>query len=186
MKKIYAVYVLAAAALLISGCSSRESTDDKIPKAAVITTAADNEADASDENNMETDQSMSSVSCSEITAAILDQVEMSSMAEVGADRVANYLDAGLTDDLSFSMYICGSGGFADEIAVFDLSVNDEDALRAAIESRVQSRMKDFEEYNPDEFDKLGEAVLETIGNYLVFSVSPDNDKVLDIAKGIIE
>lgn len=76
------------------------------------------------------------------------------MADIGADRVHMYLDFEIPEGCDFAMSICGSGGFADEIFVIDASDIDEAVLEAAVEKRITAREKDFEGYNPDEYDKL--------------------------------
>ena len=123
---------------------------------------------------------------SEVTAKIIADIEMSSLAEVQSDRIEMYLDVDLEKVDSFSMFICGSGGFADEVGVFRMkSAADCEALKTLITERLDKRKVDFEDYNPDDFEKLGKAVCNVSGNWVYYAVTPDSDKAESIIKGFI-
>lgn len=123
---------------------------------------------------------------SDITAKIIADIEMSSLAEVQSDRIEMYLDVDLEKVDSFSMFICGSGGFADEVGVFKMKSDaDCEALKTLITERLDKRKVDFEDYNPDEFEKLGKAVCGVSGNYVYYAVTPDSGKAESIIKEFI-
>ncbi len=209
MKKTIAAAVLAA--VMLTGCSANAESDtvsaedDAIPAvntnasalsseetqsedSAAYTeavTEAQSETETTSDTQTETAAEAVEFSCADITAKILEEVSMSSMAQVGSDRIGYYLDIDAPADEDFSMYICGSGGFADEIAVFFLENIDESALEDALESRVETRMKDFEDYNPDESKKLEDAVIKESNGYLLFSVTADNDKAVEIFESFV-
>lgn len=107
---------------------------------------------------------------------ILSQVEMSSMAEVQSDRLSDYIDFDQSKIEKFSMYICGSGGFADEVGIFKLDSNQSaNELKEVVSERIEDREVDFKNYNPDEYTKLQNALIECDGNYLFYCVTGDND-----------
>jgi len=113
---------------------------------------------------------------SEAVNEIVSSVEMSSMAEVGSDRLNNYIDIDQSEIEKYSMYICGSGGFADEVAVFKMkSADSASKLKDLFAERIEKRKVDFKDYNPDEFTKLENAVVTVKGNYVFVSVTGDND-----------
>ncbi|MCM1578609.1 MAG: DUF4358 domain-containing protein [Ruminococcus sp.] len=112
--------------------------------------------------------------CADITGKILENVNMSSMAEVGADRIGMYIDCDIPEDTDFSFYICGSGGFADEICVINVNGVDTDEFTNAVNSRIESRMNDFRDYNPDEYQKLTEMFTKQTGDILIYAVTGDN------------
>ena len=131
-------------------------------------------------------ESAVSAAPSEITAKLIADIEMSSLAEVQSDRIEMYLDVDLEKVESFSMFICGSGGFADEVGVFRMKSDaDCEALKALITERLDKRKVDFEDYNPDEFEKLGKAVCGVSGNYVYYAVTPDSDKAESTIKEFI-
>lgn len=200
MKKIISAAAAIFIAAALAGCSdvgepeeadfALPAVNTNIPASAEQTmSAADSEVTASavDEasaaeqaSNTSQTAEESDFTCGDITEEILANVSMSSMAEVGSDRVIHYLSAEGLENAGFSMYICGSGGFADEIAVFSLENIDESILESALESRIESRKKDFEDYNPDEYDKLENALIISEGGYMLFAVTGDNNTAEDI------
>lgn len=132
-------------------------------------------------SSAETEQAASFV-CSDITSEIENSVALSSMAEVGADRIKMYLDFDIPENCDFSMLICGSGGFADEVFVINAADIDFSALEEAVEKRIESRKKDFEGYNPDEYDKLENFYSKCSGDYFMYVVTGDNstcEKIFD-------
>ena len=85
-----------------------------------------------------------------------------------------YLDLTIPDGCDFSMYICGSGGFADEIFVINTDGMSVDDIKAAAVKRIETREKDFEGYNPDEFEKLENYFSAEKGGYFIYAVTCDS------------
>lgn len=115
------------------------------------------------------------VAPAEMTGKILESFPSDIMAEVTSDRIQAYydLDTGILDGMS--VYIDGSGGFADELAIFKVkNSGDTDAVKKAIEKRLEERKELFRDYNPDEFAKLENSTVTVKGNYVLFVVSDDN------------
>ena len=52
---------------------------------------------------------------------------------------------------------------------------DADKARAALEARVAEQKVNYEDYVPEELDKLNDAVIVESGNFAVLSVSNDPD-----------
>lgn len=177
---------IAAAAVMISlgltACGANvnsESTETTPADTQAAVDAAETEADIDAEENADTDaqpaEEVKAPLCADITAAILESVEFPSMAEIGTDRVGMYLDYEIPEGSDFSMFICGSGGFADEVCVISCADLDENAFQEAVEKRIESRKKDFEGYNPDEYDKLDDFYMGFKGDYFIYAVTNDND-----------
>lgn len=115
------------------------------------------------------------VSPSEITGKILESFPSDIMAEVTSDRIQTYydLDTGILDGMS--VYIDGSGGFADELAVFKVKdKKDAEAVKESIGKRLEERKELFRDYNPDEFAKLENSTVIVKESYIFFVVSDDN------------
>ncbi len=198
-KERVAFIVATILTLSLCGCGTDTSANDIEEATAAATTAVVDDSNDSITNDtteaMDTveedtaievdDTEKAVVSCATVVEDILANVEMSSMAEISADRIEYYLDADFDSASDFCFYVCGSGGFSDEVGVFYLDGIDEDALISAIESRVASRINDFEDYKPDESKKLENAMIETYNGYLLFAVTDDNDTVYSIFKGYV-
>lgn len=172
----------AAAALLIAvamtGCGNNNNGDTSAETSAVSVSDTSS-ADIGEETAGTGD-------IAQPVNDIIAQIEMSSLAEVGSDRLAMYLDTDVDKIDAFSMYICGSGGFADEVGIFRMkSADDCAALADLINDRIEKRKADFEDYNPDEAEKLGNAVVGTKDNYVYYAVTPDSSKAEQIFKDFI-
>ena len=169
MKKYCLAAAAALCAVMMTACgagngapadTSAQSETESVTE-SVSETVSETEAASSEETTVseteettETSETKEAFTCADIVAEIENTVELPSMADIGADRVHMYLDFEIPEGCDFAMSICGSGGFADEIFVIDASDIDEAALEAAVEKRITAREKDFEGYNPDEYDKL--------------------------------
>ncbi|MGN0605650.1 MAG: DUF4358 domain-containing protein [Oscillospiraceae bacterium] len=65
---------------------------------------------------------------------------------------------------------------ADEIVIFKASAPENtDKLKSALESYLEKRKADFEQYAPDEFDKLSKCGVTVKGDYVCLIISSDND-----------
>jgi hypothetical protein len=97
---------------------------------------------------------------------------------VDDDDVSMYID--LPDGVESVMYM-GSGSTAEEVAVFTAA--DSDTAAETLES-VQSYLDDqadsFEDYLPEEAKRVGNAVLEQKGNYVILCVSGESDTAKDL------
>lgn len=114
-------------------------------------------------------------SVKEIADKIVEIYEPDTMSELTDERFSNYYDLDLSYVDSYSVYIEGSGGFADETAVFKAKdENGVEAVQKSISSRIEQRKKDFDGYNPDELQKIENCLLLKKGNYILFVVSDNN------------
>lgn len=187
MNKTFAAACAALCALTFCACSGEAETEngsegvyteitasETVSETEVQTDAPSEQAETETESETETIDESAAVPCADITAAIMESVELPSMAEVGADRIGMYLDLAVPEDCDFSMYICGSGGFADEVFVINTADISIDDVKAAAEKRIETRKKDFEGYNPDEYDKLENYVSAEKDGYYMYAVTVDN------------
>ncbi len=131
--------------------------------------------------------SVLTVPSSEITKTVLSQIEMNSAVEKDINSYSDYysIDASLLEDAS--VYICASGAYPDEIAVFRFK-NAEDAKDNidALNDRLTNQKELFETYTPDEMYKLDNAKVYTYNNYAVFLACEDNDKAKELADGAMK
>lgn len=113
---------------------------------------------------------------SEVTAAVVTEMEFPSAVEKGLTDLADYYDiSGEVEDASF--YICGSGAYPDEVAVIKFKDNaSATAAKAALEKRLANQIELYETYTPDEMYKLDNAFIEIKSNYAIFSAVSDNAK----------
>lgn len=206
------ILAAAFAVLLLGGCSGEGAPSDtpattsetalaavteslsaeaaSTTEAAADETSADETAaqDTTEETTAETAavEPVDGSVCKAVALAVMDAVEFPSMAEAGADRIGSYLDCDLSQAADFAMYICGSGGFADEIFIVSKEGVDINAVEDAMNARIDSRINDFEDYDPNEVKKLEALQLLETDGYFMYAVSSDADKCIDTAAQMLE
>lgn len=175
MKKTFSAAFAALCALTFSACSGQTAAEPESSGAYTEITASEEAVVTLAEGEQsETEAPSERVLCADIANAVMAAVELPSMAEVGADRIGMYLNLTIPEGCDFSMYICGSGGFADEVFIINTDGLSTDDIRAAAEKRIETRKKDFEGYNPDEFDKLDNYFSAEKNGYFMYAVTCDN------------
>ncbi|MGN0691761.1 MAG: DUF4358 domain-containing protein [Oscillospiraceae bacterium] len=175
LKKRISVIIGAAAVIaavsMLSGCGEEPVVD---AAAEVTEASAETEVTEAAEVQAEIDPAA-------VVDEIMTETAMTSMAEVTEDRLGNYVEVDTEKVESYSMYICGSGAFADEAAVFVMSSEDDtEALMGALQNRVDARLADYKDYKPEECGKLESAVIKSNGKYVLYAVSSDNDRAEEI------
>ncbi|MBQ9483675.1 MAG: DUF4358 domain-containing protein [Ruminiclostridium sp.] len=126
-------------------------------------------------------------SAGEIASAVLEAVPINSAFEKKKESLEDYFDDLKTDSIvDSSYYICASGAYPDEIAIFrfDSADSAKNAV-AAVENRLEYQKSTYKDYTPAEYYKLEDAVIEQRGEWLIYTVTSDNAKAKDIALGFI-
>lgn len=177
MMSILGAAAVAVSVSMLTACGNEPVVDAAADVTTVSEAVADSETAAPVQEQSEPEPAA-------ITDEVMTAGGMSSMAEVTSDRIGNYVEIDMETVESYSMYICGSGAFADETAVFKLKSEDgAEALMEALQKRVDSRLVDYKDYKPEECGKLESAVIKQNGCYVFYAVSADNDKAEEIFDG---
>lgn len=149
--------------LMLTGCESGEAVEAN----ATVSTPAE-------------------ATASGITSAIMAEIEIPSAMEKTAENIGAYYDIDTAAVSEMSVFICGSGAYPDELAVFKF--NDEATAKAgaeAVQSRLDSQITIYTDYTPAEMYKLNEAVIITDGNWVVFAACADNARAKEIIESIL-
>ena len=78
----------------------------------------------------------------------------------------------------YVIYVSGTMSTANELAVMKLGDHKAvEAAKQAVTKRLADQRSNYENYNPEELFRLDKALIEVKDNYLLFSVSNDNDTV---------
>ena len=75
-----------------------------------------------------------------------------------------------------SVVYMGSGSTAEEVGVFTAGDSEtaKDTLNS-VQDYLDDQQESFEDYKPEEAKRVGSAVLEQKGNYVILCVSGDSD-----------
>lgn len=128
-----------------------------------------------------------SLDAGSITAEVLAEIPINSAIEKGIVDLEFYftdLDAGKLTDASY--YMCASGAYPDEIAVFifDTAENANNA-KSAVQARLDKQVAVYESYTPEEMYKLEDAIVETRQNVIFYAVTENNSRVQEIFDSFI-
>ena len=75
----------------------------------------------------------------------------------------------------------GTGATAEEILIMELlDKEDISETKKIVETQIEERKLDFQDYLPKEVFKLENYILESKGNYIVLCISNDSDKAKEI------
>lgn len=136
-------------------------------------------------SKVETADEMKQPAPADITAAIMTEIEIPSAVEKTKEDVGAYYDIDIEAAEALSVYICGSGAYPDELAVFKMnSAEDAENARAAAQKRLDSQIELYADYTPNEMYKLDGAKVVVKGNYVMLFACSDDDRAYEIADSL--
>jgi hypothetical protein len=120
----------------------------------------------------------------DITAAVMSAIEFPSPVKKDAESIGVYYTTLDTNSVErMSVYVCGSGAYPDEIAVFEFTDSDTaDAGYEAVTKRYDDLVATFTDYTPEEMYKLESPVMSIYGSYVIFIDCSDNEKADEIIR----
>ncbi|WP_253896136.1 DUF4358 domain-containing protein [Solibacillus sp. R5-41] len=159
MKKMIVIMLTMVIALVISACSGDKSstTEDKT-------------------TTIET-----SHSAKEMTEQMVTEVEQPALMELTAEELTNLYNLDATKLEDFSVRVPMMSVKTNEIAIFKVKdVNDVAEVLAAVKQRAENVMKQFEQYLPDQYENAKNHKIVTKGNYVLFVISEQADKLITV------
>jgi hypothetical protein len=84
------------------------------------------------------------------------------------------------DDVEEAVGYAGTNAVVDEIAIF--KAKDVDAVSEKVSEHIDSQIKTYESYRPDEVSKLDDCIVTVSGDYVIVCVSEDSTgakKIID-------
>ncbi|MCH5192876.1 MAG: DUF4358 domain-containing protein [Oscillospiraceae bacterium] len=182
MKKTTIIAAIASAAMLLAAC---EKVPDTVP---VDGTPEASGAAVSDPavTDSATEAAKADATAADITAAVMAEIELMSPVEKTAENIGAFYDTDTAAVTDMSVFICGSGAYPDELAVFRFA--DADSAKTGAESvqkRLDSQLALYKDYTPDEVYKLEEAVIIQKDTWVIFTACSDNARAKEIIEGLI-
>lgn len=125
---------------------------------------------------------------SAITKEVIGKVKFAEMLEVKSERLKKFYPEVTAETYEkMSLYMCSSAATADEVAVFKAKKDaDLKTIEDAIKNRMQQRAATYESYNPTEYNKLKNYVLETKGHYVFVAVCVKPDEARTVFDGFFK
>lgn len=175
MKKL--ISVILSAILTTALFTACNNVDDSVPADATVNT---------DDTVPTTGEIQQNVSAADITAAVTAEIEIPSAVEKTAENIGAFYDIDTSALEEMSVFICGSGAYPDELAVFKFKDGTEAAAGAeAVQKRLDSQIALYTDYTPDEVYKLDDANLIEKDNWVILTICADNSRAKEIINGLI-
>ncbi len=137
------------------------------------------------DNSSKTENTAASVAVDVISVA--DKLESDieykdTLNELSSDMIQKLFGLSADADYVKGKVFVGSGGAtAEEIACFEAKDSDSAAkIKTALENRIDSQKKAFENYQPQEMTKLNSPVIVVKDKYVMMCISDDNSKAEEI------
>ena len=174
-----------SAAMLLAACEKEPDTVqvDGTPESSSAASANNTEGTA---GGADTDETKTDISAADITSAVMAEIELMSPIEKTSENIGAFYDIDVSAVTDMSVFICGSGAYPDELAVFRFA--DPDSAKAgaeAVQKRLDSQLALYKDYTPDEVYKLEEAVVIQKDTWVIFAACSDNGRAKEIAEGMI-
>ncbi len=116
-----------------------------------------------------------------VTDAVTAQIDMTNMLEGDNQMIKRFYGLDPANYEACYLYYPTTNMMAEELLIVKLKdVSQQDAVRAAVEARVQTQKNTFEGYGVEQFAMLSDnAVIEIRGNYVLFVVNANSAEALD-------
>lgn len=164
MKKNITIAALAAA-LLLTGCSNRNSS-------------ASGQSSASESSAADTEIKTAAEKADAVLAEITFSGEMVAVDSDTLEFRYGFTADGISD---YAAYLCGSGAYPDEFGIFTADSSDKaDEIKTALEKRIDNQKATYQDYTPDEMYKFDDCFVKQDGNTVYYAVTADNTKAADI------
>lgn len=165
--------IMVLTALTLTACSSvNDKNTESTSSQSVTSQTGTSEADTDIPSN--------------VTSAIMAEINIPSATQKDIDSLGLYYDIDVDMISSMSLFICGSGAYPDELAVFELKDSkNADTVKKLVQKRLDSQIALYRDYTPNEMYKLDGAVLKSKGNYVYLLVCENNDRAGEITDKLI-
>jgi hypothetical protein len=122
------------------------------------------------------------VGSSDIDSLMSELVPMMGLAktvDLDASKVAYYYELD-ESDFNNAKGVIGDVALADELVIIEAKdASGVDKIKAGAEGRLSSQKSSFQDYIPEQFKRLDGAKIVTSGNYVMYVVSDNADKIVD-------
>ena len=122
------------------------------------------------------------VGSADIDSLMSELVPMMGLAktvDLDASKVAYYYELE-ESDFAAAKGVIGDVALADELVIIEAKdAAGVDKIKAGAEGRLNSQKNSFQDYIPEQFKRLDGAKIVTAGNYVMYVVSDNADKIVD-------
>lgn len=111
---------------------------------------------------------------STVQEAVLSAADLTPMAEGDNQTIKRLYGLSASDFEGIMLYYPTTNMGAEELLLIKLKdVSQQEDVKSAIESRIETQKKSFDGYGVDQYAMLEKAVIEAQGNYVLLVVAAD-------------
>ena len=119
-----------------------------------------------------------SPSIEDLNNELKETVDLSNMDIGDEEKLKKLYDIDSENLEEYILYIPKSNIEANEIAIFKVKESEDlEEVEEKIKDRLEEQATNFKDYLPDEYYLIEKNVLKTKGNYILFAISEDVDKI---------
>lgn len=117
---------------------------------------------------------ISNAKIEKVDAAVTEALEMEGLSTADNRMIKRLYGINVNDYEDVILYVSGSNMEVEEVLIVKLrDTAQADAIEAAINKRLETQLKSFEGYGPEQCKLLEDHVLDIQGNYILFVVNKD-------------
>lgn len=114
----------------------------------------------------------------EIDEKIKKAADIANLKQGDAAKLKKFYDIDNTELEDFVLYTAPSNIKADEIAILKVKdSNNVSKIKDKVSKRLENQSTSFKDYLPNEYAVIQKNVLKTKGNYIIFVISSDAQKI---------
>ena len=119
-----------------------------------------------------------SPSIEDLNNELKETVDLSNMDIGDEEKLEKLYDIDSENLEEYILYIPKSNIESNEIAIFKVKESEDlEEVEEKIKDRLEEQATNFKDYLPDEYYLIEKNVLKTKGNYILFAISEDVDKI---------
>ncbi|WP_077367090.1 DUF4358 domain-containing protein [Anaerosalibacter sp. Marseille-P3206] len=120
-------------------------------------------------------------SIDEIDQNIKEAVDISNMVESDSDKLEKLYDIDIEEVEDFKLYTAKTNIEANELLLLKVKEEkDIEDIKEDIKDRIETQSSSFKDYLPDEYYLIEKNILKSNGNYIIFVISEEAEKIENI------
>lgn len=127
------------------------------------------------------EQVIEDIDISKLEEEIYSNLDLMSVEEGNGEDLERFYKIDPNDLLEYFTYTPKTNLEASETLVLKVEDSkDLKEIKAKLENRIESQDESFKDYLPDEHYLIEKSILKTKGDYILYSVSENNDEIEDV------
>ncbi len=128
-----------------------------------------------------------SASVEEIAEKIQSDMEWPALMNIGDEEIKNLYGIDVNDLEEYTFNVPMMNVKSTELSIIKVKdIEKIDEVKESIEKRAENIQKSFETYLPDQYENAKNYLLEVKGEYIIFAIYEDTNKVQEVFNGFFK